>query len=273
MTWEKRQVTRTARDRPWQVVRWHAKGGGKKPERCLRTEKGRASPSREALPCFLVTGTVSESHASMHMRQLVKIIKRHCALLNAILAVASWVGGCKCPDQASGTCWLRKGRIEAHRLAVLDIPREICTPPYRDLRSRVTSGEIDPSLVERYLYPFVANSPEIPNGPTPWFLSPWVEQLRVSALFSPRGQWVIIPPQYRRNQEVSVAEFLGRILEPLGLGAVKAEIPLKLAAARSFLGEYGRNNLFIRKKTEVSCDWLLFTQPGLWGGLCGERSP
>ncbi len=120
---------------------------------------------------------------------------------------------------------------------------------YRDLRSRVTSGEIDPSLVERYLYPFVANSPEIPEWANSVVLVSMGRAIARVRFILPRGaKWVIIPPQYRRNQEVSVAEFLGRILEPLGLGAVKAEIPLKLAAARSFLGEYGRNNLLYTKE-------------------------
>lgn len=116
---------------------------------------------------------------------------------------------------------------------------------YGELAERARNGEIASLLLEEgTLKGLASGSFEVPS---------WAKSVILVSMAQPIGRlcfehakgatWGIVPPQYRENQDDSVSEYLVKALGPAGFRAEKGKIPLKLAAARSGLGEYGRNNL------------------------------
>jgi len=65
--------------------------------------------------------------------------------------------------------------------------------------------------------------------------------------FSWKGttHWLLLPPSYIRYWEITeqVESLLNQLLKPRGYRAVFARVPQKIAAARSGLAQYGRNNI------------------------------
>lgn len=70
-------------------------------------------------------------------------------------------------------------------------------------------------------------------------------QTRVSFSWNGQSHSFILPPtyaEYRETQQL-VEELLAGILAPAGLHLARPALPLKLLAARSGLGRYGKNNI------------------------------
>jgi epoxyqueuosine reductase len=65
--------------------------------------------------------------------------------------------------------------------------------------------------------------------------------------FSWKGttHWLLLPPSYIRYWEVTkqVESLLNQLLKPQGYRAIFARVPQKIAATRSGLAQYGRNNI------------------------------
>ncbi len=70
-------------------------------------------------------------------------------------------------------------------------------------------------------------------------------QPKIQVLFHLRGKSfaILIPPTYLYYPNSRAEEILKRILGPVGLRTARTNLPLKLLAARSGLGSYGRNNI------------------------------
>ncbi|UCF92849.1 MAG: hypothetical protein JSW39_01445 [Desulfobacterales bacterium] len=70
-------------------------------------------------------------------------------------------------------------------------------------------------------------------------------QPQVSVIFNWEGQSLrcIIPPIYSYATDKQIKELLEAHLKPEGYHLTKAALPLKLAAVRSGLAQYGRNNI------------------------------
>ena len=114
----------------------------------------------------------------------------------------------------------------------------------RELEGRAVSGEVGLELVQRYLSPLSIAPPEVPSWGKSVFLVAMGRPIARFRFELPNGfLWGVVPPQYRKDQETTVGEFLARLLRPLGSRTARAEIPLKLASAHCGLGRYGRNNL------------------------------
>jgi epoxyqueuosine reductase len=69
-------------------------------------------------------------------------------------------------------------------------------------------------------------------------------RVRVSLVVDGRAREFTVPPQYARHAEVkeTVRAMLAETVAPRGFGVTPARLPLKLLAAGSGLGMYGRNN-------------------------------
>ena len=138
-----------------------------------------------------------------------------------------------------------KKHLEKGGLQAAVFPAERVPGLYGELGERVRSGDIAPTLLgEGTLKRLASGFFEVPS---------WAKSVILVSMAQPVGRlrfehakgaaWGIVPPQYRENQDDSVSEYMGKALEPAGFRAEKGKIPLKLAAARSGLGKYGRNNL------------------------------
>jgi len=138
-----------------------------------------------------------------------------------------------------------KKHLERGGLQAAVFPAERVPGLYGELAERARNGEIAPLLLEEgTLKDLASGSFEVPS---------WAKSVILVSMAQPIGRlrfehakgatWGIVPPQYRENQDDSVSEYLGNALGPAGFRAEKGKIPFKLAAARSGLGEYGRNNL------------------------------
>lgn len=70
-------------------------------------------------------------------------------------------------------------------------------------------------------------------------------QPQIKAVFTMHGKSsaVIVPPTYTNETDKKVERILSHVLDHRGYHTARASIPLKLLAARSGLGEYGRNNI------------------------------
>jgi epoxyqueuosine reductase len=121
---------------------------------------------------------------------------------------------------------------------------------FGELAGRAERGEISSLLLgERYLSHLAVEPPEVPGWALSVILVSMAQPIGRFRFRHDRGStWAIVPPQYRENQDESVAGSLRRILGPDGFRAMKARIPFKLAAARCGLGEYGRNNILFTKE-------------------------
>ena len=137
-----------------------------------------------------------------------------------------------------------KAGLESSGLEAVVFPAARVPSLYRELKRRAETGEIGIGLVQRYISPLSIAPREIP---------PWAKSVVLVAMGRPiarfrfemphRVLWAVVPPQYRRDQEISVGESLAALLHMPGSRTARAEIPLKLAAARCGLGRYGKNNL------------------------------
>jgi len=143
---------------------------------------------------------------------------------------------------------------------------------YQELQRRAVSGEVGAELVQRYLSPLSMSPPEIP---------PWAESVVLVAMGRPIARfrfemphgvlWAVVPPQYRRDQEITVGESLIGLLRSLGSRMAQAELPLKLASAKCGLGRYGRNNLVYTRGNGSFLRFIAFfsqleCEEGPWGG-------
>jgi len=70
-------------------------------------------------------------------------------------------------------------------------------------------------------------------------------QPQARAFFAYHGQPrpVMVPPTYSDETDIAVEHILSSVLNPERFHFIQASLPLKLLAARSGLGEYGRNNI------------------------------
>lgn len=138
-----------------------------------------------------------------------------------------------------------KKHLERGGLQAAVFPAGLVPGLYGELAERARNGEIAPPLLEEgTLKGLVSGAFEVP---------PWAKSVILVSMAQPIGRlrfehakgatWGIVPPQYRENQDDSVAEYLDKALGPAGFRTQKGKIPFKLAAAKSGLGEYGRNNL------------------------------
>jgi len=68
-------------------------------------------------------------------------------------------------------------------------------------------------------------------------------QLRVVFNWRGKSHPLLIPPTYLHYPDQKIEELLEGILNPSGFSLAKNELPLKLLAAHSGLGSYGKNNI------------------------------
>ena len=158
-----------------------------------------------------------------------------------------------------------------------------------DLFRGLERQPLDPHLQERYMEPFrdrhgvfpearslaVVASPE---PPTP-------------LIFHHRGRRIeaLLPPQYAHRKDLETAARILRDHLPLGERVEPVRLPLKLLAARSGLGRYGRNRVLYVPGMGSCCHLAAFAlslppEEETWGpaeplplcascGLCAARCP
>jgi epoxyqueuosine reductase len=113
-----------------------------------------------------------------------------------------------------------------------------------ELASRVGAGEVDPAFARERLGHFDFSPTVAGNQPASLIVIAAAQPQQI-AVFSYRGREhrYPIPPTYADDTDIEIEAMLREFLGPRGYGLAPAAIPYKLAAARTGLARYGRNNI------------------------------
>ena len=127
--------------------------------------------------------------------------------------------------------------------------RVVSTARLEDLRQGIegwrSQGLLDESLYDENLAGFRFSPPEsLPGARSLVVVANPQPQVQVTFHWQGRAHALLVPPTYvGRAPDRKVQQALDPALGKEGCRAVKTELPKKLLAARSGLGEYGRNNI------------------------------
>jgi len=112
------------------------------------------------------------------------------------------------------------------------------------IKGRHDRGEFSEAFYQERLTEFHFAPPKsLPGART--IIIATLPQPKIQVVFSLHGKSIplLIPPTYLYYPDVRAEELLKRALGSEGFRVARANLPLKLLAARSGLGSYGRNNI------------------------------
>jgi epoxyqueuosine reductase len=113
------------------------------------------------------------------------------------------------------------------------------------IKRRHDIGEFSEEFYQERLADFRFAPPESLPGARTVIIAAF-PQPKIQVVFRLHGKSFpfLIPPTYLYYPDLRAEELLTRILSSEGFRAARTNLPLKLLAARSGLGSYGRNNIF-----------------------------
>jgi epoxyqueuosine reductase len=147
---------------------------------------------------------------------------------------------------------LSKALVEELRSAFEGIGRRIALCSSNNLsevsvmlEARYSAGEISAAVFEKYLEQFSYFPPASLPGAEAVLLTAVPIGRSVLELTLEGGSFeAIVPPTYGADEQISETEaLLSRVLGAVGIGYDRARVPLKILAAQTGLGCYGRDNI------------------------------
>jgi len=112
------------------------------------------------------------------------------------------------------------------------------------IKGRHDKGEFSEEFYQERLADFsFAPSESLPGARTIIIAAFPQPKIQVVFRFHGKSFPFLIPPTYLYYPNLRAEELLKRILSPKGFRAARTNLPLKLLAARSGLGSFGRNNI------------------------------
>jgi epoxyqueuosine reductase len=113
-----------------------------------------------------------------------------------------------------------------------------------EIRNQLTKGLLSEVVHKEYGLYFLEGAGKVPPEACSIIITAAPQpQLRVGFEFDRRRNHFIIPPTYTNETDHIIERLIIDIIDPSGYKLFPTRIPLKLAAVRSGLASYGRNNI------------------------------